>query len=268
MNIPPDNTVPANNKNYAFILDAVYFHRNDAWFNFYDAGAAYPIIGADKTEVFNIFLSDDPNSSTAGGYASDLSHDATAPKFTENRNYYRTYQNFRNNIPQGNQYAWVLHGTETNTNHEIGHLLGLSHTVRYNSSTKCPTIAFPFGRAFDPNCDDGCADTPTAWYITDNLNSGRHPACGWVQEKWCSNNMMDYSGNNALTPCQLGIIHAGLDGGLKNYKACEAVKTDKIICSLGFPKLAHFGKKLPLVVFQTMKSSMERKKQLFISLTK
>jgi hypothetical protein len=241
MNIPPNNMTPINNKNYAYVIDAVYFHRNDAWFNFSNSGgrALYAAVGADKESVMNIVLTH--ATGTAGGYASNTSQ-SSSDKFTENRAYYQRYVDFLNQVVPGDQYGWVLHGLYRNTVHELGHLLGLDHTVRYPYADQCPTIAF--GGFVDPTCGDGCDDTPSAWQITDVLQSGKHPACGWGTSTmmWCSNNMMDYNDANALTPCQLGIVHAGLEGGLKNYKTCEAVKTDNSLCDIGYPKLAYFGK--------------------------
>lgn len=67
------------------------------------------------------------------------------------------------------------------TMHEIGHILGLAHTWG--------------GR-------DGCDDTPkheNCWYYTDE---------GPCKEE-VSNNMMDYNAwESALSPCQIGKIHA------------------------------------------------------------
>jgi hypothetical protein len=55
---------------------------------------------------------------------------------------------------------------------------------------------------------------------------------------------MDYNGGISLTPCQLNKIHSGLEGGLKTYLTCEAVKTDLTLTSVGFPNLSYFGKKI------------------------
>ena len=76
--------------------------------------------------------------------------------------------------------------------HELGHSLGLFHTW---------------------NTNDGCDDTPfhaSCW----NYNEPPVPEC-----EVPSNNMMDYNACQcALTECQLGKIHYGLEGGFGNTK--------------------------------------------------
>ena len=136
----------------------------------------------------------------------------------------------------------------------MGHLFGLSHTVLYNNSKYCPTDNFrgPLGQSVDTNCDDGCPDTPTAWYITDVLEVQNgvqtkvHPGispCGWKHGgiTYCSNNQMDYAGSPALTACQLGIIHTGLSAGLSRYTVCDALASDNNYTDIGFPKVSYYG---------------------------
>jgi hypothetical protein len=245
MHIPPNNNIPNNTPNYNYVIDAVYFHKNDNWFNFGSGGLIYDAVGADKTAVMNIILTE---SSSIIGYASTVSHTPTDPRYTENGGFYKRYLDFINHVFPGDQYSWVINGY-AQIGHELGHLQGLDHTVLYPYAPPCPTLAHD--GFVDPSCGDGCDDTPSAWHITDVLQNGQpsaqHPGrCGWdwQRNKWCSNNMMDYTGQNALTPCQLGIVHGGLNNGLRNFATCEAVKTDQTICDLGFPKLAYFGKKI------------------------
>lgn len=68
-------------------------------------------------------------------------------------------------------------------NHEVGHVLGLSHTW---------------------NLNDGCDDTPrnsNCWAPTNR------PPCDGI----ISNNMMDYNSNqHAITPCQISIMRKNL----------------------------------------------------------
>ncbi len=80
-------------------------------------------------------------------------------------------------VTESNKPIWDFKGL---TNHEIGHVLGLAHTWRYN---------------------DGCNDTPknaNCWNIT------KSPPC---DSSSASNNVMDYnSRQSSWTPCQIGRI--------------------------------------------------------------
>jgi hypothetical protein len=71
-------------------------------------------------------------------------------------------------------------------NHEFGHNLGLNHSWS----------------------GDACSDTP------DNLNE-------WCNLTSGSNNMMDYNcTQDAITPCQLTIMHSVVDNSYANYTVC------------------------------------------------
>lgn len=255
LSIPPGNSTPVNPKNYQYILDAVYFHRDDAVFNFASGSTIFNQYGGNTDSVINIIFS---NGSGSSGYASTLSHFSKI-KYTEIQGIYGRYCDYVNNIANGIQddYEWVLHGTEKTINHELGHLFGLSHTVRYNHAPPCPTQTCQ--GSVNSGCDDDCNDTPTAWYIVDNLGGG-HPACGWGGvvlnhpsycangqagvPTWCSNNMMDYGQAEALSPCQLNIIHTGLDGGMTSYMLCDAITNNNTITSFSYPQIAYYGKKV------------------------
>ena len=238
LNIPTGNSIPVNNKKYQFVLDAVYFWRNDATYNFNSIN--YSTQGKDKDSVMNIFLS--YGNTAVGGYASNTSS-TSHTKYTENKSYWYAYVGNRaNGIEDGGIWDQAI-----NTSHEMGHLLTLSHTVQWNSAPPCPT-GCPGSTTINTACDDGCTDTPSAWEITQANNCTRHPACGWPGGigGWvdCSNNLMDYTGRYALSPCQINKIHSGLEGGLRSYLSCAAVADDVSFQDLGYPKISYFGKNI------------------------
>jgi hypothetical protein len=242
LNIPTGNNITQNPKNFAFVLDAVYFWRNDNTYNFNTVN--YLTQGKDKDNVINIFLS--YGNSTGSGYASNIDPNSKE-KYTENRSYWTVY---KNNISAGNPFGWFLHGTSVNTLHELGHLLGLSHTVMYSYGVQCPTSC----TTSVPVCGDACDDTPSANEIMNANNCTKHPHCGWGTGSIvdCSNNLMDYSGDHALSPCQINIIHSSLEGGMKTYLSCQAVASDLSLCDIGYPKVSYFGKNISVGCVNTM----------------
>lgn len=251
MNIPTGNTTTNPPKNIYYILDGVYFQRNSSIYNYGSVSSSnYSTLGTDRDSVLNIFLTRSPNENTDPSYSDDSTTGGSAwtisptskDKFTENMGYWQGYVfNRRHGFP----FDWCLHGSGANFNHELYHLMGLSHTVMRPGATQCPTGCPGYG-AIDYNCGDGCNDTPTAWDIMTANGCTKHPACGWGtgSQLDCSNNVMDYSGANALTPCQIGIAHGSLEGGMRSYLACAANSVDKTYCDVGYPKVSYFGKNI------------------------
>ncbi|MFN5417167.1 MAG: hypothetical protein ACK5B9_08935 [Flavobacteriia bacterium] len=251
LQIPAGNSIPVQAKKYQYVLDAVYFWRNDATYFFNTIN--YTTQGKDKDSVFNVFLSKNSNpTASVGGYASTPST-TSHNKYTENQKYWTDYvANANNGDPDGATWRHAI-----NTSHEVGHLLSLSHTVQYDWADPCPVgcpglVALVNIYNSSPSmpinytCDDGCADTPTAWEITQANNCSMHPACGWNHEgnPNCSNNLMDYTGLYSLSPCQIGKIHSCLENGLRSYSSCAAVSDNVDFLDIGYPKLSYFGKNI------------------------
>jgi hypothetical protein len=231
MNIPIGNTTPVLTKNFHYVLDGVYFIRNDSTFDYGKGYSYYISNGVNKNNVMNIILNYCPTNDdkcSSSGRSASLDNNSKF-KCTENRSYWQNYVLQRNS---SNPFGWYIDAVAINTNHELGHLLGLKHTVQL-----CKSCVNDF-------CDDDCFDTPTAWDIMAANNCSKHPACGWNQNNTpdCSNNIMDYTNGNALTPCQITKIHTGLEGGMKTYLVCDAVSYDLTLNDIGYPKLAYFGK--------------------------
>lgn len=246
MNIPTGNTTAALPKNYSFVTDAVYFWRNDATYVFNNIN--YSTQGKDKDSVLNIFLTFATDSHSNGdatmrGYASNLDP-MSKVKYTENRG---AWQRYKWHINQGYPFDWYMHGAGVQISHELGHLLGLSHTVLWNHGVPCPTGCPGYG-TINTACDDGCGDTPTAWEIMSANGCSKHPSCGWGTggDANCSNNLMDYNGSITLSPCQIGIVHFCLEIGMKSYLSCAAVSKDLALCDIGYPKLSYFGKNVSI----------------------
>lgn len=245
LNLPIGNTLPILQKNYRFVLDAVYFVPDNSFYNYGNLSGKFSTFGMDKPNVMNIFISHSLDN--AGGNASDISatYNPSVGKCIDVRAYWRQYIEDMNNGVGLQDWSRA-----TTTGHELGHLLTLSHTVLWNGSAKCGTGCsnFPInqgGGAINTACDDGCADTPTAWEITQANNCTKHPACGWQDPSiYCSNNFMDYAGEHPLSPCQINRIHNALEGGLKQFLSCYAVEIDQTLCDLGYPKTSYFGKNI------------------------
>jgi hypothetical protein len=183
MFLPENNSTPILPLNYTYVLTpatdspedkGVYFHYDDDLYYFVQVGKNRNLgsravinkynVGGDT--ILNLFvMPHHPDSIASPTY-----------KLTE------TGIALGNSVKiaglyEGTKDVWYFKGL---INHEIGHVLGLSHTWRYN---------------------DGCDDTP------ENPNCWNITKTGICSEK-ASNNVMDYnSRQHAWSPCQIGRIH-------------------------------------------------------------
>ncbi|MCB0737183.1 MAG: hypothetical protein KDC92_06700, partial [Bacteroidetes bacterium] len=116
----------------------------------------------------------------------------------------------------GGNSSYLTIGT---LSHEIGHLLGLKHTNRFDNGP-CNSLQNdycddtpPSGSLNPCKCPPPSTDDCGCWngLASDNGHTG--------DDEPCSNNMMTYNAKaNALTPCQIGRMHYFLmHNGPNNY---------------------------------------------------
>ncbi|MGP1447247.1 MAG: zinc-dependent metalloprotease family protein [Candidatus Limimorpha sp.] len=199
MHLPPGNATQVLERKYRIILKDVYFHYDDDAYTYNSSSSghlscseinyysAYP-----ESEINVFFVYDDNINGYQGGGNANMS----------GNRYVRikaSWQKYRDG--GGCDGFW---GDSWTLIHEIGHNLGLNHTMHYSSGGCCDY------------CDDGCSDTPTRHEI---IEMGEPDPCPhWGNEgSNYSNNAMDYSGLVAITPQQLGIVHHTLTHDMLLY---------------------------------------------------
>ncbi len=161
--------------------DNSYTNMNDSEIAFYSENAGSEI---------NVFFLYNENNSNAGGRAKLCANNNRVVLF---KGAWQQYLNHGNAGFWGN--AWVLV-------HETGHNMGLLHTMQNRDV------------CYDMN--DFCSDTPL---YSEIINQGFPDPCpSWGDTlSTKSNNLMDYSGQQVVTPQQLCIIHYTLMDSMLDF---------------------------------------------------
>lgn len=198
MVLPVGNRTPALPKRIQLVLTGVYFDRAPAAEQHYtdsNAGSGYLFehFGRDKGRAINVFVLDRAVPGSTGGIADGIGANPQGAYWCKILSPW-----YGANLPK----PIAVWGYANILNHELGHVLGLGHTYsagRYDQDR--------------PTDWDGCPDTP------DNPNcwDENDPKCTRLKvPEPPSNNQMDYNNvQNALTPCQIGRIHANLSGPMR-----------------------------------------------------
>jgi len=198
MRMPPGNNTQVLERKYRYVLNGVFFHEDNNYYYYYQPNPNN-VYGQNMGECINIFL-DNTNGGSRGGSATMTGNRWVKLKGTWER-YFDYIQD--PNIGTG---IWAFAGT---LNHEIGHNLSLFHTMISPSGNRCID-----------NKEDYCSDTPTRIEIINEY--GFDPCCNkfGMNDDTCTNNLMDYTGEDAVTPQQLGRIHWTIENEIYRYRSC------------------------------------------------
>lgn len=196
MNLPPNNSTQVLNRKYRLKLEGIYFHYDDNAYTYYFAPSN---LSSSEIEYYsenigsniNVFFLYNDDGDNSGGVANTYANNNRVVKF---KGAWQTYMNGGGNDGfWGN--AWVLV-------HETCHNMGLHHTMQNGD--------------FCSDINDGCTDTPL---YSEIISQGLpNPCPTWNHNNpSMSNNLMDYSGYQVVTPEQLGIIHYTLMHDMSSF---------------------------------------------------
>jgi hypothetical protein len=191
MNMMPGNATPVLDRKYRFVLSGVHFWESDFYWGNLFPNELLDTFGINVGEEINVFFQSHTinDAGILGGRASIGVGRSSI--IIGGWNEYLEYS-----IPN----YWL---SAYEVLHETGHNLTLPHTMRYGANCSM-------------NFDDGFTDTPTrAEVISMGFPDPCCPSAYTSPE--CSNNMMDYSTEDVITPQQLGKIHYVLTHEMINY---------------------------------------------------
>lgn len=179
--LTPNPDIPGDDGIYYHVDDDLYFLNKSDKGSVFNSGQ-YNKFGMMKGDVVNVFLLEHPVDSVVSETYKVKDGGIGLPNWVK----VMPCKLKTTKITGTHKGKPIYGGAWSNVdllNHEMGHSLGLSHSW---------------------NMNDGCDDTPrnpNCW------NYSRNAPC----DKYPSNNMMDYNVfRNAVTPCQIGKIHANL----------------------------------------------------------
>jgi hypothetical protein len=192
MNLLPGNSTEVIDRKYRLILSGVHFWESNQYWGSYNLANLMNNFGVNPGEEINIFFQSHElnGNGITGGAANTAGNRRCLIKGCWN-----SYAEF-------NDPSYWLSAYEVM--HETGHNFTLLHTMRLSGGT-C-----------NQNWDDGFTDTPTQGQV---LAMGLPDPCcpSAYTSSTCSNNMMDYSTEDAITPQQLAKIHYSFTHDMLKY---------------------------------------------------
>lgn len=219
MNLPPGNSTPSLPMNYTISKKQVYFWNDANFFDWADfaccMGTVMNTFGQNVDSEINVFFISDnvygPGPVSNAGFA--ITSGQT--RYVVLKGAWQNYAFGNNGFTNAYQQARLLI-------HEMGHALSLRHTMLQEN-----------GQACDPDKNDDCSDTPNQDELAALGMSAPFGCCGSGPN--CTNNMMDYNADWALSPQQLGKIHRELSSVLFDF-------TEPTYCTMaGPPKVVPTG---------------------------